>query len=395
MKKMTYNIKIVLREDKIKADNTIPIYYSVRVGLTTSRIPSGKSILQKDWQVKDNCPKSNSKANQLLAAFLNQKMSEWKLYMLEHEMMGKPITLNMAKAYFKNGGKITFYDFCKSTVELWEERIKESTLKTYKSTINVLKAFSPKANFGDLDHTFVLKFEAYLDKVRGNTTGGKFTRHKCLKSLCNEAIKQGHMSADQHPYRYFKIKAAKGERNFLSIKELQQVVNAELPENELMLQKVRDLFLFSCYTGLRYSDCQNLTWQSIKADAASIKFKAQKTSKETIIPIIESAQKLLDQYGKHSIKASKASILPQIANQVVNRNLKDLMKLAGINKTISFHCGRHTFASNLIEAGVNLIYVQKLLGHSRIADTQIYAQGLESNLFDSMHNLEKMYKQAI
>lgn len=173
------------------------------------------------------------------------------------------------------------------------------------------------------------------------------------------------------------------------------MVEAEVPESELMLQKVRDLFLFSCYTGLRYSDCQNLTWANIKANPAAIKLKMQKTTKEITIPLTMQAKAIIDKYSKHSIKVPSVTIFPQIANQVINRNLKDLMKLSGINKSISFHCARHSFASNLIEAHTNLIYVQKLLGHARIADTQIYAQGLESDLFDSMNNLQNLYGQAI
>lgn len=86
--KLTYRIKPVLREDKIKPDGLIPIYLSVRVGPTTSRVPSGKSILLKDWNVKDSCPKGTSKENLLISAYLDQKMGEWRTYMLESEILG-------------------------------------------------------------------------------------------------------------------------------------------------------------------------------------------------------------------------------------------------------------------------------------------------------------------
>lgn len=170
------------------------------------------------------------------------------------------------------------------------------------------------------------------------------------------------------------------------------LVSAIIPEKEVMLQRVKDMYLFSCFTGLRFSDCQNLTWSSIKSDPDMIKLKMQKTAKEIAIPLGSNAKDILDKYGKLTIKAPKAPVFPKVANQVVNRNLKDLMKLCNIDRSMSFHTARHTFASNLIEANVNLIYVQKLLGHSRITDTQLYAQGLETNLFSSIETLQQRYQ---
>ncbi|WP_371135114.1 Arm DNA-binding domain-containing protein [Daejeonella sp.] len=81
--RLTYSIKTVLRQDKKKADNLIPIYYSVRVGPHASRLPTGKYTLLKDWNVKDNCPKSNTKENQLLGTYLQQQLAKWQIFMLE------------------------------------------------------------------------------------------------------------------------------------------------------------------------------------------------------------------------------------------------------------------------------------------------------------------------
>jgi len=393
--KLTYSIKAVLRPDKIKADGQIPIYYALRVGPTPTRIPSGKSILLKDWQVKDNCPKKNTKANELLNSYLNKRMSAWNVYMLESQMMDKPITMSMAKAFFDENPKVTFYKFFAEQIELWQEEKAQGTLNTYKSTLNVLKQYDPKATFGDINLTWVQKFDIFLSKVRGNTTGGKFTRHKCLKSIINTAIMKGFMPAAPHPYKHFKIKAAKGNRSYLTIQELQQVVKVNLPEEEVMLEKVKDLFLFSAYTGLRYSDVQNLQWMHISSNPDVIKIKVQKTSSEITIPLTASAKAILDKYGKYCIKSPTATILPQISNQVVNRNLKLVIERARIKKPVSYHSGRHSFASQLIEAGTNIVYVQKLLGHSSITDTMIYSHINNADIHSSMDNLQKMYQQAI
>ncbi|HVW97172.1 MAG TPA: Arm DNA-binding domain-containing protein, partial [Mucilaginibacter sp.] len=99
--KMTYSIKLVLRPDKIRSDGTIPIYFSVRVGPVTTRLPSGKSVELANWNVKECCPKKNNKLSQLLAAYLHGRMTEWHTYMLQLETMGKPVTLTVATAFFK------------------------------------------------------------------------------------------------------------------------------------------------------------------------------------------------------------------------------------------------------------------------------------------------------
>ena len=187
--KLTYSIKSVLRPDKKKADGTIPIYFSVRVGPYTTRMPTGKFTFMKDWNVKDNCPKKNCKANQLLASYLAQKLSAWELYMLELETLGKPITITVATNYFKENTKVTLYSFFEEQIRLWEESKQRCTLKSYQSTLNVLRQYSPKLNFGDLSYEFLQRWDLHMSKVRGNAIGGKFTRHKCLKAIINEAIK--------------------------------------------------------------------------------------------------------------------------------------------------------------------------------------------------------------
>jgi hypothetical protein len=113
--RLTYSIKPVLRPDKIKEDGQTPIYLSVRVGPTATRIPTGKSILAKDWNKAEACPKNNSKLNQLLATYLRKKMSDWETFMQSEENLGKTVSLTKATAYFNENAKLTFFMF-------WEQQ---------------------------------------------------------------------------------------------------------------------------------------------------------------------------------------------------------------------------------------------------------------------------------
>lgn len=393
--KMTYSIKLVLRTDKIKANGEIPIYFSVRVGPTATRLPTGKSVELTNWNVKECCPKKNNKLSQLLAAYLNSKMSEWHTYMLQLETMGKPITLTVATAFFKTNAQVTFYSFFQEQIDLWEQDKANNTIKSYKSTLNILKGFAPKANFGDLTYDFIQKFDVYMSKIRGNSVGGKFTKHKCTKAIIREAIKKGYMTSDSNPYRFFKIKAAVGKREFLTIAEVTKVMDLEIPEKNGFLNRVRDLFIFSCLTGLRYSDVLNLRWSNVDTNKKAITITMTKTLKTITIPLVPQVLDILNEYGKHIIKVPSATVLPQMTNQVLNRELKVLIEKAGIKKQISFHCARHSFASNLIEAKTNILYVRDLLGHQNLSETQIYAKSLMSDLHGTMDNLSSLYGKAV
>jgi integrase/recombinase XerD len=387
--KLSCNVKAVLRPDKKKADGTIPIHFSIRVGPTTSRIPTGKFTKLSDWNIQDNSPKQSTKQGQLLAAFLQKKISDWKTYMFAEEYMGKSITLTKGLEFFRENTKVTLFSFWEEQMNLWQNSKQNNTLKSYKSSLKILKAFNNKLNFGDLTYDVIQKFDLYLTNERSNALGGRFVKHKCLKSIINQAIMKGFMNVN--PYRYFKIKASTGKRNFLSILEVKILMNLEIPEQDTFQQMTRDLFLFSCFTGLRYSDVMNLRWSNIKTNPMAVTVTMTKTKKQVMVPLIDPAAEIIERFNKHTIRAANNTVFPYICNQVLNRNLKDLMKSAGINRLITYHSSRHTFASNHVEMGTNIIHLKDLLGHSKLTETQVYAKSLESDLFVSMNKMQSTY----
>lgn len=367
----------------------MPIYYSIRVGAATTRIPSGKSILLKDWNKASACPKLNSKLNNLLNAYLSAEMVKWRVFMMSRESLNQAITMTSAMSYFDQNARLTFFMFWEQQLELWSNSKRDNTLKSYRSALKMLKSFNSKLNFGDLTYDMVQKFDLYMANEKNNAVGGRFVKHKCLKAMCNEAIKKGYLT--KNPYMHFKIKASTGKRNFLSIAEVRHLMNLDIPQEDIFQHKTRDLFLFSCFTGLRYSDVINLKWEDIKTNPYAITIKMTKTAKLISIPITENSKAIIEKYSKHTIKAPQTKVFPQIANQVLNRNIKDLMKSADINKEITYHCSRHTFASNLIEANTNILFIKDLMGHSRITETQVYAKALNSDLVNSMNSMSDIY----
>jgi integrase/recombinase XerD len=391
--KLTYSIKAVLRPDKIKESGEVPIYLSIRVGPTTTRIPTGKAVKPADWSTKTGMPNKNTKLGQLLNTYLNQQISGWETYMLTEENLGKPITLTMAVNYFKQHSDVTLFNFIEEQIMLWQGVKKKNTLLSYESTLKILRKFNSKLNFGDLTYDTIQKFDKYLRDKRGNSTNGAFVKLKNLKLFVNTAILKGYMN--ESPFKHFKIKSTPGDRKWLTIDEIKILMTLKVPEKEVFLNDVRDMFLLSCFSGLRYSDIVNLTWGDIKQNPNRIEIKVEKTQRPIMVPLNLYAEQIIAKRSKLAITTPNQKVMPQISNQVANRDIKVLVKRAGINKHISFHCARHSFASNHVQNNTNILVIKQLLGHSKLEQTQIYAKNLTSDLFESVHKLEDMYAHAI
>ncbi|MES2275698.1 MAG: site-specific integrase [Bacteroidota bacterium] len=393
--KITWAIKTKLRTDKIKHNGAIPIYFSVRVGNITTRIPTGKTVELSSWDAQKDCVKKNSKLNQLLSKYLADRMSDWETNMMELQMMGSAITLTIASELLKGNTKVTLFSFWEEQVMLWQNDKEENTLKSYRSALKMVRSFNSKLNFGDLTLNTIQKFDLFMAKEKGNALGGRFVKHKCLKSIINQAIMNGYMK--ENPYRFFKIKASTAQRAFLSIDEVKTLMSLELSEKDVTLQKTRDYFVFSCMTGLRYSDVMNLKFCNIKNNPEAITIEMTKTKKPVMIPLVASAKEIIERYNKFTIRIPLAKVFPYVDNQVLNRNLKELMKLSGITKNLTFHVSRHSFASCHLQMKTNIIHLKDLMGHAKITETQVYAKSQPSDLFSSMDKMDSIYglNQAI
>ncbi len=390
---MTYSVRAWMRTDKLKLDGTCPIYYVLRVGPATTKIPSGKSINPKEWDEKANMPKTSVKSAQMLAAHLKQKMSGLDKFILTKESLGKPVTLLVAKAYFKGGCEVSFYQFWETQVDQWRIDYAPATIKSYDSVLRILKEYNKRLDFGDITSLMIRQFDQFLSIKRGNAVNGRSVKHKCLKSILSQAVIVGYIEKNPYSNGGFKVRSTPGQRKFLSIDEVNQLRNIEIPAGRQLLWLTRNLFLFSCFTGLRFSDVMRLKVEHVKLDKDQprLEFVVKKTDRPLIIPLSKEALLLIEHYTKITSKNLTKLVFPAIANPTINRELKDLMEEAGIHKSISFHCARHTFASNHIEVGTSITHVKDLLGHTNLAQTQLYAKSIESDLFTSMVKLTSMY----
>src|SRR5690606_3174279 len=197
---------------------------------------------------------------------------------------------------------------------------------------------------------------------------------------------------DKDPFIKFKPSYIKNEREFLREDELQDIMEKEFEIERLNL--VKDLFVFSCYTGLSYIDVMNLNEDNIALGIDGGRWlitNRQKTHNKVKIPILPIAEELIEKYKGHIKTKKTKTLFPNISNQKLNSYLKEIADLCGIKKNLTFHIARHTFATTItLSNGVPIETVSKLLGHTKIATTQIYAKVIERKVSDDMLNLRSV-----
>lgn len=242
----------------------------------------------------------------------------------------------------------------------------------------------------EINHSFIVEFENYLNaKCRCNiNTTAKFIQK--FKSIVIIAQKNGQLHID--PFANYKISLKKVDRGYLTDDELKRIMQKDF--NNERLERVRDVFVFSCYTGLAYIDIKNLKTDYINKGFDNklwILTKRQKTDVQTAVPLLEVAKMILNKYKSLPNKV----LLPIPSNQKTNAYLKEIADMCDINKNLTFHLARHTFATTItLSKGVPIETVSKILGHTNIKTTQIYARITNEKISTDMQILSEKLKYS-
>lgn len=251
----------------------------------------------------------------------------------------------------------------------------KSSKKIYKSVISYLSEFDNDIRFSDFNKKQMQSLLKFLQSKNLKATTISIYISK-IKSVMNYAVSEELIL--KNPIKDFKYdKGENKERNFLTISELQKFSKYSGKHKETWR-----MFMFSCLTGLRYSDIVSLTWSQIVND--EIVFIQKKTGKKNKITINSDAFEILNMIEK---KSNVDKVFKSTTSCNVNIHIKNICKEVGIEKEITFHCARHTFATLLITQGVDLFVVSKLLGHQDISTTQIYAKLVDSKRKEAIEKI--------
>ena len=291
---------------------------------------------------------------------------------------------NVEKLYSLYAGKVktitNFIEFYEDFITGVEQQIghgkSAATAQKYKATkkhfLNFLKTKYGWTSVSPFDMTpaLISDFDIYL-RTTGGMQGNSATKTlKSLKTVTIQAQKVGFLDHDPFINLRFHLKPV--DRGFLTEEEIEVLMSKRFSVKRL--EHVRDIFVFSCFTGLAYIDVSNLTDENIVTIGGTdwIMTKRQKTSITENVPILDVARAIINKY--HSAADRNGRLLPILSNQKMNAYLKEIADLCGIKKRLSYHMARHTYATLLLSKGVPMETVSKLLGHTNIKTTQIYAR---------------------
>lgn len=271
----------------------------------------------------------------------------------------------------------------------------QGTLKNWTVTLGHLKEFLRKQYFKsdialkELDLKFTLDFQTYAIKNWGCRSNAVIKHIQRIRKVVNNAIANNWI--DKDPFYNYKCKQEKTNRTFLTQEELDRIETKVMPIERL--EKVRDIFIFSCYTGLAYTDIEKLTLANLVIGIDKEKWIytfRTKTGIKSNIPLLPAALNVIQKYKHDPQSINKERLLPVITNIKTNAYLKEIADMCGIKKNLTFHMARHTFATTLtLSNGVPIETVSKMLGHSKITTTQIYAKVLETKVSEDMMSLRR------
>ncbi|WP_373829404.1 site-specific integrase [Bacteroides heparinolyticus] len=238
-------------------------------------------------------------------------------------------------------------------------------------------------NLTEFTPAVVQDFELYLSTTAGCSYNTSVKKMKTLKTITIYAQKRGYLLHD--PFLNHRFHLEPVNRGFLTDEEILKIANKDLGIQRL--EQVRDMFIFSCFTGLAYIDVANLTSEHIVTldDKQWIMTKRQKTSVETNVLLLDIPKSIIAKYNHKTYRDGK--LFPMLSNQKTNSYLKEIADLCGIKKNLTFHLARHTFATMSLSKGVPMESVSKMLGHTNIKTTQIYARITNKKIEHDMEQL--------
>ncbi|HAM84630.1 MAG TPA: site-specific integrase [Butyricimonas sp.] len=383
-----YSISTCIRNDKpLKRNNKYPVYLRVRVYNRETKVPTNIEVDKNGWDIKRREPKDKS-----LKIVLSKKILGLESYLNNCMASDTELSIELVKDFFATKKHVTpkqdsFYDYYLAYVERRKKDLNKETIRVYMTTYNVLKAFKPKLRLSDINLSLIEGFDEYMRVTNGNADGGRYPKHKNLKTVLLDM--QKHDIPVKNPYPLFKMPQPNVKEVYLDKEELDafRKMYVQLPEGTTLFKSL-EMYLFSCYCGLRISDVVTLKWSEVDLENGLIVKMQVKTKEEVKAPIFEYTRALLlKKSNSGKLLGTDGYVFGDSCIQVINRRLKELAEMAGVDKHITFHSSRHTFATLLVMDGVSIYKIQKFLGHKSVGMTERY---LKYDLKMAQVNMEQI-----
>jgi site-specific recombinase XerD len=379
-KEISTSIKGMLRSQKAGKSG---IYVRVTINRQHEYYPTNYYVKANDFDIVSGFVTSKNEGNKdSINSYIRYLVKELDEILTTLKKSGELVSIdNFKKFYLKRFKRdLNFESFFNSAMEEKKASIEPSTQEVYGRMLTKINEFESGVSVRAIDKTFIKKWEQWLlsEKKLCQNTANHYL--ETLRTFLIRAEDDGVIT--DNPFNKIKIRQVIGERDYLTQEELDALVRLVIPEANTGERRAREMFTFCCLTGIRYSDLIQLKWSHIRSLTNDMYFEMHKTKIFVTIPIIQEAKQILERQDKNS-----AFVFKKITNQKFNEHLHALERKAGIQKNITVHVARHTFATLALEKGVALEVVSKILGHKSLKTTMIYAKVTQKRLQVEMQKL--------
>lgn len=382
MNQANVKVSFYLKKSEADANGNCPVMAKLNIGKYSEAAFSVKmKVPQSRWA------SGRASGKSMVAKEINNRLDEIRAMALgiyaEQSTVRDGVTAEEVKSILLGmaSEQETLLSYFRQFISNFEKRVgvnrTAKSLQAYRNAYRHIENFLQEKYkltdipFSALDRSFIDKYDLYLRTERNLAPGTIINLTVQLKTIVGEAIADGIITT--YPFTGYEPAHPKTVQKYLTTEELHRIMTT--PLHRQTLYHTRDMFLFSCYTGISYRDMRLLTKDNLSlAEDGTwwIRSTRQKTKVEFEIPLLDLPLQILKKYRD---TVSGGRLLPMYCNSTLNLYLKEIARICNINRPLVFHCGRHTYATEItLSHGVPLETVSKMLGHSRIETTQIYAK---------------------
>ncbi len=401
----SFGLSFFVKKNKHDHDKKSVIYMRITVNGETCDISTKRKCESKKWNKisgrmsakEEGAPEFNSYLDTL-----QQKVFEAKRKLLELDkeitpahikdvMLGKSINrekkmlMEIFKHHNDQMSSLVGKEYAPGTLQRYET--------SYRHTMSFIETRykTSDMDINRLNFEFLSEYEYWLKSVRNCDHNSAMKYLSNFRKIVNRCLRNGWLEKD--PFFGFKMAKREVERTALTETELQTLTTKPFSIERLAI--VRDIFLFSCFSGLAYADVKKLKKSEVIVGIDNEKWltiKRQKTDTSSRIPLLPVAVSLMEKYKNHPQCILQDRVLPVLSNQKMNAYLKEIADVCGISKSLTYHIARHTFATTVtLSNGVPIETVSKMLGHRNLKTTQHYAKVLDLKVSRDMKFLRDKY----
>jgi site-specific recombinase XerD len=366
------------------------VYVRVTINSKQEYYPTGYYIDETNFDIGAGLVKGNVHNKEEINSYLRYLINELDGVLSNLKRSDEVISLDNFRRYYSRRVKkdMRFDDYFKAALAEKKQNIEPATVELYTRLLTKLKEYAPDISIRSIDKHFIKDWELWLKREKGliQNTVNRYLhtlRTFLIKAVEDEVI-------EVSPFAKIKISHVQGHRDFLAQEELDALMKVQIPEANTGEARAREMFVFCCLTGIRYSDLITLKWSHIRTLTSDMHFTMQKTKFPVTIPLIDQAKEILNRQEKIS-----EFIFKRITNQKLNEHLHTLERRAGIQKSLTVHVARHTFATLSLERGVPIEVVSKVLGHTDLKTTMVYAKITPKTMQKEMQKLNGMFNSMV